>query len=322
MLWAHVPPGEESSVMDVPSWKVCRNKWSLLLIIDQWILNPDIIVPCSNTFTWVVGFSAKVLSPIKVTSELALFIELAFLGNVQDVEDAVHRSFDREDLLNHTPIILLHAPKGSGDDVSVTQFMVSNPDCPWGLDVPNCPNCGTNIFLKTQMLDMSKSCRISCGYCHFQVEVDQPHFIQGCNKNHLRPHRYFTSPFPVPPQPWPNALWKFGNLATSWMSLSPSRTPSRHEWYGDGGWRWWRVMMMMMKEGRQWWWWWTCTCTFYCIPSLIQALWGFCDTHCETWSEKLDLGCQMFDVWTLGFISHDTAVAHMDEIALYYNLVC
>lgn len=190
---------------------------SSLLLIN----GPFLLPSSSNTFTWVVGFSTKVLSPIKVTSALPSFVELAFLRNVQSVEDALHRSFDRVDLLSHTPVVLFCASNGNGNrpesrselggDVAVTQFVLSNEDCPWGLDVlPNCPTCDGNLHLNSSMDKKGDSCRLSCKMCKAFAKLERPEFVHECKQKHLKAHRYFILPFPVPPQPWPKVKWTLG----------------------------------------------------------------------------------------------------------------
>jgi hypothetical protein len=148
-----------------------------------------------------------VLSPIKVTSVLPVFVEMAFLRSEKfDVQDALHRSFDRVDLLTHTSVILFHREELGA--VKVDQFVRTNQDCPWGLDLPKCPTCDVSLWVSATMLnDNSDQCRLRCRRCtSFASHIRRPYFVQVCNKRYLQ-DRFFILPFPAPPRPWENAVW-------------------------------------------------------------------------------------------------------------------
>jgi hypothetical protein len=140
---------------------------------------------------------------------LPTFAEFAFLTHI-NVRDAVHRSFDRDDLLTHTPVILLKRPEQhESGAVVIEQFVYSNQDCPWGLELPNCPTCESSLFVLASMSNNgSNFCRIRCTRCKSSAsKVGQPDFVQNCDRKHLAPHKYFILPFPVPSHPWGNIQW-------------------------------------------------------------------------------------------------------------------
>jgi hypothetical protein len=179
----------------------CRRSW-LSLVERYVILNVHfqsllmlLLIHCSRDFTWIVGFSAKVLSPIKVTLSLPTFVELAFLrGLSYGIEDAVYRSFDRVDLLTHTGVILMKQDAFKPERATMTEFVRSNQDRPWGLDLPKCPTCQVTIFLTASVSD--EWCSIKCSRCKSVARrIPRPKFVLPCSMAHLEDGKYFTLPF-------------------------------------------------------------------------------------------------------------------------------
>jgi hypothetical protein len=168
--------------------------------------------PGSGNFTWVVGFGAKVFSPIKVTEALPTFVELAFLRKqTYDVRDAVHRSFDRIDLLSHTSVVLISQGVEKlehGAMAKMEEFVISNTYSPWGLsDLPKCLTCDTGLFV-TAVVEKDH-CYLRCSHCKLETKkIRRPTFIQSCGRNHLDPNKFFILPFPLPRSPWLDIQWK------------------------------------------------------------------------------------------------------------------
>jgi hypothetical protein len=158
---------------------------------------------------------------------LPTFIEMAFLRDERfGIQDAVHRSFDRVDLLTHTSVVLIHRLAETGA-AAVQQFVRTNQDCPWGLDVPECPMCMTNLFVKaTTKIDASKQsrCQFRCSGCGSRTRpVSQPAFVKICAERHLETNKYFTLPFPPPSHPWGNVAWKAAGTCTAEETNAPTR---------------------------------------------------------------------------------------------------
>ena len=100
--------------------------------------------------------------PSRVTEALPTFVELAFLHEEQsDMIDAIHRAFNRQELLTHTGVLLFK--KMPGADGAVLEFVRSNQDWPWGLESPDCPSCHTSMFLRANQMEDGKHCQIWCG---------------------------------------------------------------------------------------------------------------------------------------------------------------
>lgn len=156
----------------------------------------------SGNFTWVVGFSAKVLSPIKVVSMIPTFVELVYLcGGRYSVQESVCRSFDREDLLTHTGILMFEREEVQSESrVTIKEFVLSNCDRPWGLELPDCPTCQVNMFMKanfTKAGSKKQRCTLECGRCKSTARnISPPDFVTECEMAHLRRDKYFIKPFP------------------------------------------------------------------------------------------------------------------------------
>jgi hypothetical protein len=165
----------------------------------------------SGNFTWVVGFGAKVLSPIKVTEALPTFIELAFLRKQNfDIRDAIYRSFDRIDLLTHTSVLLITQGAEKAEDgatAKMVEFAVSNEYSPWGLSgLPKCPTCDSNMFMKA-IIDKER-CQLYCHNCRLKSpRFSRPAFVESCGLRHLDPNKFFILPFPHPFSPWSGLPW-------------------------------------------------------------------------------------------------------------------
>ena len=138
--------------------------------------------------------------PSRVTEALPTFVELAFLREEQsDVTDAIHRAFNRQELLTHTGVLLIRKmPRAAG--VVLEEFVRSNQDRPWGLELPDCPSCHTSMFMRANRMEDGKQCRIRCGRCHShsKTNISRPASVMPCVASYLESHRYFTIPFPSP----------------------------------------------------------------------------------------------------------------------------
>jgi hypothetical protein len=152
----------------------------------------------SRNFTWVVGFSATILSPIKVTLLLPGFVELLFLcGSLYSLQEAICRSFDRVDLLTHTGIIMIQLDTKSSQ-ITWKEFVLSNQDRPWGLKLPECPSCNRVDWVKAKVTKNSLH-SLRCTRCHSSTTpITKPQFVLPCKMLHLYDRKYFIIPFPEP----------------------------------------------------------------------------------------------------------------------------
>jgi ribosomal protein S27AE len=147
--------------------------------------------------------------PSRVTEALPTFVELAFLREEQsDVIDALHRAFNRQELLTHTGVLLFKKMPGA-DDVVLEEFVRSNQDRPWGLELPDCPSCHTSMFMRANRMEDGKHCRIRCGRCHSysKMNIPRPAFVVPCVASYLESYSYFTIPFPPPADIWSQLEW-------------------------------------------------------------------------------------------------------------------
>ena len=147
--------------------------------------------------------------PSRVTEALPTFVELAYLREEQsDVVDAIHRAFNRQELLTHTGVLLFKKMPGAHGAV-LEEFVRSNQDRPWGLELPDCPSCHTSMFLRANRMEDGKHCRIRCGRCHSysKMNIPRPAFVVPCVASYLELYSYFTIPFPPPADIWSQLEW-------------------------------------------------------------------------------------------------------------------
>lgn len=201
MLWAYVSPWFKFGLMEVFSWMV--STWRKMPCTGQKQSN---VKPYSGSFDGVVGFGSKVLCPIKVTECLPTFVELALLrAGDMEFKDSIQRSFNREDFVNHTTVVLCHRSTGVA---LVEEFVRSNQDYPWGLKPPQCPTCRTNLFLRARITDKGM-CRIGCDRCNLVTNsVNRPPFVRPCQESYLPVGKFFVLPFPHPSDCWSNVIWR------------------------------------------------------------------------------------------------------------------
>lgn len=160
----------------------------------------------SHSFSWILGFGVKILTPVKVAEALPTFIELAFLRQLKsvDVMDSIIRSFNRQDLLTHTSILLFAL--NAQQKVDATELVRTNPDRPWGLALPECPSCSTAMFMTSSM--NKDRCSLRCERCQSTSRgITRPDFVAPCERSFLERHKYFICPFPEPDVAWRDLVW-------------------------------------------------------------------------------------------------------------------
>jgi hypothetical protein len=127
-------------------------------------------------------------------------VEYAFLcGPISSIQGAALRTFDRVDLLTHTGVVMIE--KGANKTLSpaiTKEFVLSNQDRPWGLELPNCPTCQTNVDMMAIFNKKDQGCKLRCLRCTSSSKgITRPSFVKPCDESHLRPNRYFIIPFPI-----------------------------------------------------------------------------------------------------------------------------
>ena len=168
---------------------------------------------CSGDVDWWVGFSAKVLTPRRVTDKLPTFLEYAFLRKTDlGIVDAVQRTFNAKELLTHTGVLICHRVSGS---TSLQEFTFTNQDSPWGIMPPDCPCCKRNNWVKAvNMASEGSKYRFRCSKCRTQSRIiARPSFIIPCVTRYLQTGRYFTTEFPIPRSTWAKVEWKKEGVA-------------------------------------------------------------------------------------------------------------
>jgi hypothetical protein len=128
---------------------------------------------------------------------LPIFVEYAYLcGTKYSVQQSVCLTFDREDLLTHTGVIMIeNETQGAPLTATIREFVLSNCDRPWGLQLPACPVCNRSIDVLANFGD-NDQCSLRCKRCRSTTRsISRPEFVTPCTMAHLRQNKYFTIPF-------------------------------------------------------------------------------------------------------------------------------